>query len=109
MIRKSRDKNSGFTQVSQVVRSIIKNLEKPQKLQEAHLFELWKNLVDPEVGRRATPKRLCGRKLYIHVSQPHWAHELTLNYKNKILVMLQEKVGKENLEDIQFLVGRIEP
>ncbi|MBI4971136.1 MAG: DUF721 domain-containing protein [Candidatus Omnitrophica bacterium] len=105
MSRKLKDKKVGFTKVEKVVRGIIKTLESPQKLQEAYLFELWNNLVDPEVKKRASPERLYGKTLYVKVKEPMWAHEMTLNHRTRILEILQREVGKENLNDIRFHAG----
>jgi len=105
MSRKSKENRIGFTKVDKVLRGIIKNLENPQKLQEAHLFELWHSLIDPEVKKRAVPERLYGKTLYVRVSEPIWAHELTLNYRSRILDLLQKEVGKEHLTDIRFHAG----
>lgn len=107
MSRKSKDNRIGFTKVDKVLRGIIKNLENPQKLQEAHLFELWHSLADPEVKKHAIPERLYGKTLYVRASEPIWAHELALNHRSKILDLLQKQVGEENLIDIRFHAGRI--
>ncbi len=106
MRRKSKGKNIGFTPVNQVVKGVLKSLENPQKQQEAYLFDLWNKLVDEKVRKHASPKKLFGKKLYVRVDDPVWAHELILRYKNEILTAFQKEVGKENIVDIQFQVGR---
>ncbi|GEM_PF-2747653 len=105
MSRKFKGQKEGFTKVDKVLHGIFKNLENPQKLQEAHIFDLWEKMVDPEIKRKAQPDRLYGKKLYIKTPEPLWAHELTLNYRQKILELLQKETGKENLTDIAFYAG----
>ena len=105
MSRKFKGQNPGFTKVEKVIRGLIKNLESPQKLQEAYLFELWDRLVDADVKKRAVPERLYGKVLYVVVGDPMWAHELALNQRTKILDLFQREIGKENLTDIRFHAG----
>ena len=61
-------------------------------------------LADPAVKKKAAPHRLYGKRLYVRVNDSMWAHELTLTYRSKILALLQDRVGKENLEDVHFAV-----
>jgi len=106
MRRKFKKQRVGFIPVDKVVKGIIKTLENPQKLQQAHLFDLWETLVDEEVKKHATPKKLFGKKLYVSVDDPARAHQFIMQHRMKILSLLQQKVGKENLKDITFQAGR---
>ena len=104
MRRKLRSEFRDITPVKKVSKGILNQLKNPQKIQEAYLFELWETLADPEVKRKAVPHRLYGKRLYVRVNDSMWAHELTLTYRSKILALLQDRVGKENLEDVHFAV-----
>lgn len=67
-------------------------------------LDLWKEVVDERVGRNAEAIKISNRTLYLSVSSPAWAQELSF-LKKEIIERYNKKAGSEVINDLRFKAG----
>lgn len=67
-------------------------------------LDLWKEVVDERVGKNAQAVKISNRTLYLSVSSPAWAQELSF-LKKQIIERFNKKAGSEVINDIRFKAG----
>lgn len=67
-------------------------------------LDLWKEVVDERVGKHAEAIKIRNRTLYLSVSSPAWAQELSF-LKKEIIERYNKKAGSEVIDDIRFKTG----
>ncbi len=77
------------------------------KLREYRAWQVWDDVVGPQIALRARPVRVREGVLEVRVDQPVWMQQLQL-LKPKILARLNERLGEAVLKDIFLRRGRVE-
>jgi predicted nucleic acid-binding Zn ribbon protein len=67
-------------------------------------LDLWKEVVDERVGKNAEATKITNRTLYLSVSSPAWAQELSF-LKKEIIERFNKRAGSEVINDIRFKAG----
>lgn len=77
------------------------------KFEEYRAWQVWDQVVGPQIARRARPIRIRDGVLEVRVDQPVWMQQLQL-LKPRILARLNEALGKELLRDLFLRRGAID-
>jgi len=77
------------------------------KFEEYRAWQVWDQVVGPQIARRARPIRIREGVLEVRVDQPVWMQQLQL-LKPRILARLNEALGKELLRDLFLRRGAID-
>jgi hypothetical protein len=78
-----------------------------RKLREYRAWELWDEVVGPQIAARARPAKLRDGVLEVVVDQAVWMQQLQL-MKPKILSSLNARLGEVLIRDIFWRRGRVE-
>ena len=78
-----------------------------RKVREYRAWEIWDEVVGPQIASRARPVKLRDGVLEVVVDQPVWMQQLQL-MKPRILSSLNARLGEALLRDIFWRRGRIE-
>ncbi|BCR03936.1 hypothetical protein DESUT3_10050 [Desulfuromonas versatilis] len=76
-------------------------------MREYRAWQVWDEVVGPQIAARARPLRIREGVLEVRVEQPVWMQQLQL-LKPRILAKLNERLGAGTLKDIYLRRGRIQ-
>jgi len=68
------------------------------------LLTLWDKVVDKRVSQHTEPVKIYNRVLFVSVSSPTWAQELTF-LKPEIIDRFNQVAGQKTISDIKFKAG----
>lgn len=78
-----------------------------EKFEEYRAWQVWDEVVGPQIARRARPIRIREGVLEVRVDQPVWMQQLQL-LKPRILARLNQALGKELLRDLFLRRGPVD-
>ncbi|PLX82199.1 MAG: DUF721 domain-containing protein [Desulfuromonas sp.] len=89
--------------------SLIQDLLRRQglegKLREYRAWEIWNEVVGPQIAARAQPLRIRDGVLEVRVDQAVWMQQLQL-LKPQLLLRLNQRLGENLLHDIYLRRGK---
>lgn len=107
MTRKQRPPMTKAAAAGALLRELLKQWGVEGKLREYAAWQVWHEVVGPQIAARARPARIRDGILEVRVDQAVWMQQLQL-LKPKILSRLNERLGGEVIRDIFWRRGRIE-
>jgi hypothetical protein len=94
--------------VTHILNETLRDLGLEVKLRQYRAWGLWDEVVGPAISAHAQPCSVRGGSLLVAVEDSLWLHQL--NYlKHRILVELNERLGKAVLRDMVLRVGEVIP
>lgn len=90
-----------------LIESLLRQRGFEGKLREYRAWQVWDEVVGPQIAARARPSRIRDGVLEVRVDQPVWMQQLQL-MKPKILARLNERL-EGAIRDIYLRRGRNEP
>lgn len=90
-----------------IIQDLLRQRGMDVKLREYQAWQIWDEVVGPQIAARARPLRIRDGVLEVRVEQPVWMQQLQL-LKPKILAKLNERLGAGTLKDLYLRRGRIE-
>lgn len=84
---------------------VMKRLGLQDRLHEAQITGVWRELVGDFLAGHSSPSRLRDGILYVQVLQPSVHFELDRNCKRDVLTRLKERFGSKVIREIRFRVG----
>jgi hypothetical protein len=93
---------------SSLLSDLLKQRGIAERMEDYRAWQVWDQVVGPQIAARARPLRLRDGVLEIRVDQPVWMQQLQL-MKPQILSRLAQRLGRETIRDIYLRRGRIEP
>lgn len=78
------------------------------KLREYRAWQVWDEVVGPQIASRARPVRIRDGVLEVRVNQPVWMQQLQL-MKPKILARLNERLEGAAIRDLYLRRGKVDP
>ena len=93
--------------VGNLIQSILRQRGLDGKLREYRAWQIWDEVVGPQIAARARPIRIREGILEVRVDQPVWMQQLQL-MKPKILARLNERLEGAALKDLYLRRGKIE-
>ncbi len=85
----------------------LKRLNLAGRLTEYSVWPIWDETVGPTIARHAQPEKIRRGTLLVKVSAPTWMQQLQY-MKDMIVEKLNQRLGKEVVKNIFFVVGKVE-
>jgi predicted nucleic acid-binding Zn ribbon protein len=87
-----------------VIASLLQDSRLPFNPADAHIWEVWQDVVGQAIARHAHPAWIKNARLRILVSDPIWIQELEF-LSNDIKAKLNQKLGRNAVDTIEFRLG----
>jgi predicted nucleic acid-binding Zn ribbon protein len=97
----------GPQRIDGILSEVLARLGANRDLAECRLWEVWDDVVGPGVARNAQPLRFASQRLVVTVKSTGWMQELTM-LREELTARLNERVGQRLVNEIFFVLGRIE-
>jgi hypothetical protein len=107
MKRPDRPRMRRPASAADLVQQLLQQRGMEGKIEEYRAWQVWDQVVGPQIARRARPIRIREGVLEVRVDQPVWMQQLQL-LKPRILARLNEALGKELLRDLFLRRGAID-
>lgn len=107
MKRPSRPPMRKPATAADLVQQLLQQRGMEGKIEEYRTWQIWDEVVGPQIARRARPIRIREGVLEVRVDQPVWMQQLQL-LKPRILARLNQALGKELLRDLFLRRGTID-
>ncbi len=91
-------------EVSALLASVFGGTPAARLLREIVIWQVWDDVVGPQVARRARPAAIRDGVLTVTVASGPWLQQLTF-LKGEIIAQLNEKVGEELVREIYLKAG----
>ncbi|MGH7845650.1 MAG: DUF721 domain-containing protein [Candidatus Binatia bacterium] len=100
-------KDPQVERLGQILDKSLKRLELSGRIEEYGIWPIWNDSVGPVVARNAQPEKIRNGTLFVSVTSPTWMNEL--QYVKEIIIdKLNERIGREVVKNIFFVMGRQE-
>lgn len=90
-----------------LLRDLLQQRGMAEKLQDYRAWQVWDEVVGPQIAARARPSRLRDGVLEVRVDHPVWMQQLQL-MKPSILARLAQHLKGGGIRDIFLQRGRVE-
>jgi len=97
-------KKDSLTPLKDIITTIFDDPELPFNPDDARLWNVWDEVVGPQIAKNAQPSWIKNRRLRINVSDPIWLQELKFEGET-IKEKLNRKLGRKAVEKIEFRLG----
>jgi len=92
--------------LSEILENSLKRLDLAGRLTEHGVWPIWNETVGPTIARNAQPEKIRNGTLFVKVTGSTWMQQLQY-MKEMIADKLNQRVGKEVVKNIFFVVGRV--
>ncbi len=93
-----------LTRVSTDLKSVLRSIGRGQPGVHPEIWARWNEIVGEDLARRAVPRSLQGKTLFIDVANSAWMQELSY-LKPTLLEQFGEAVGEHVVKEIRFSVN----
>ncbi len=87
--------------VGSVIERLFTDLGLRERYKRSEIIGAWQDIVGEQIARVATAERIVGKRLFVHVTDSAWRHELHLR-RNEIIHKINRYIGTKAIEDIKF-------
>jgi len=95
-----------LTPLKEVLASLFKDRDLPFRLEDAHIWKIWDEVVGPAVSHHAQPAWIKAGRLRVHVSDSIWLQELSFQGE-VIREKLNQKLDRIAVNRIEFRMGAL--
>lgn len=99
-------KDPQIDKLGAVLEKSLQRLELSGRLTEYGVWPIWDETVGPTIARNAQPEKIRHGTLFVKVSSSTWMQQLQY-MKEMISERLNQRLGKEVVKNIFFVVGKI--
>ncbi len=92
--------------LSEILEKSLKRLDLAGRLTEHGVWPIWNETVGPTIARNAQPEKIRNGTLFVKVTSSTWMQQLQY-MKEMIADKLNQRMGKEVVKNIFFVVGRV--
>lgn len=96
-----------MTNIAPLLKMLIKRFGLENRMTECLLNEKWETIVGKSVASHTQPCRISFRKLYLHVDNSIWLHQLSF-FKDEIITKVNSFAGNNIISKIHLKIGMIE-
>jgi predicted nucleic acid-binding Zn ribbon protein len=100
-------KSSPIESFGNVLEQSLKRLDLVGRLDAYGVWPIWNDVVGAAIARNAQPEKIRNGTLFVKVSSPVWMQQLQF-MKEMIAGKLNERLNREVVKNIFFMVGRID-
>ena len=97
-------KKDTLTPLKDIITTIFNDPELPFNPDDARLWNVWDEVVGPQIARNAQPSWIKNGRLRVTVSDPIWLQELKFAGET-ITDKLNRRLGRKAVEKIEFRIG----
>lgn len=87
--------------VSSLLADIFQKRNWRSRIKMHAVFDFWNEAVGAEIAEKTRPQLIRGKVLWVNVSDSVWMQQLHFQ-KMMLLEQINERLGKEKIEDIKF-------
>ena len=99
-------KERTFTPIKDIISNLLGDSDLPFNPDDARIWEVWNEVVGPNIAKNAQPSWIKDKRLRIKVSTPIWLQELEFEGE-AIKENLNNKLKREAVDKIEFRLGTI--
>lgn len=92
------------TAIGTVISAVVHTLDRTQSDWQTALRKEWATLAGPVVARHTRPGPMARQSLIVLVDNASWLNEISRQWRNPLLTLLQERFGKEKIRDLIFRI-----
>ncbi|NUN68110.1 MAG: DUF721 domain-containing protein [Bacteroidetes bacterium] len=96
MIRKENMQSIG-----DALKQLVQSLGIEKQVEQYKIFDVWNEVVGPQVAKVAQPERIQNGVLIVAVNNAPWRSELTFR-KRELLEKIHERTNSASITDIKF-------
>jgi hypothetical protein len=100
-------KEAQIERLGEILGKSLQRLNLEGRLTEYSVWPIWNETVGPTIARNAQPEKIRHGTLFVKVTAPTWMQQLQF-MKEMITEKLNQRVGKEVVKNIFFVVGKVE-
>lgn len=100
-------KDSQLEKLGEILEKSLKRLDLSGRLVEYGVWPIWNDTVGPTIARNAQPEKIRHGTLFVKVTSPTWMQQLQY-MKEMITEKLNQRLGREVVKNIFFIVGMVE-
>jgi predicted nucleic acid-binding Zn ribbon protein len=100
-------KDLQLEKLAAVLEKSLKRLDLSAKLTEYGVWPIWDGIVGETIARNAQPEKIRHGTLFIKVASSTWMQQLQF-MKEMIAERLNQKLGREVVKNIFFVVGKVD-
>lgn len=93
--------------LGEILSQSLKRLNLAGRLTEYSVWPIWDETVGPTIALHAQPDKIRRGTLFVKVTAPAWMQQLQY-MKDMIAEKLNQRLGKEVVKNIFFVVGKVE-
>ncbi len=101
------DRENRMERLGEILSQSLKRLNLAGRLTEYSVWPIWDETVGPTIARHAQPEKIRRGTLFVKVTAPTWMQQLQY-MKDMIAEKLNQRLGKEVVKNIFFVVGKVE-
>ena len=101
------EKEPQIERLGEILGKSLQRLNLEGRLTEYRVWPIWNEIVGPTIARNAQPEKIRHGTLFVKVTAPTWMQQLQY-MKEMIAEKLNQRVGKEVVKNIFFVVGKVE-
>lgn len=105
--RKMAKKDSQLEKLGDILEKSLRRLDPSSRLVEYGVWPIWNDTVGPTIARNAQPEKIRYGTLFVKVTSPTWMQQLQY-MKEMITEKLNQRLGREVVKNIFFIVGMVE-
>jgi hypothetical protein len=94
--------------LGEILDRTVQQLPLRRRLDDYAIWEIWDDAVGPTVARNARPEKIRNDTLFVKVRGATWMQQLQY-MKDIIMETLNQRLGREVVANIFFVVGDIPP
>jgi len=87
--------------IGTVIEKLFSELGLQERYKRSKVLGAWGDIVGEQVARVSTAERIVGKRLFVHVSNSAWRHELHMQ-KKQIIHKVNRYIGTNIIDDIKF-------
>lgn len=99
-------KDSQTEKLGAVLEKALQRLELSARLTEYRVWPIWDEIVGSTIAGNAQPEKIRHGTLFVKVSSSTWMQQLQF-MKEMIASRLNERLGKEVVKNVFFVVGKV--
>jgi predicted nucleic acid-binding Zn ribbon protein len=89
--------------ISSILDDYVSDSELGKKLKKFSIFNHWEDIVGKEINRKTRPQKLFKGILYIYVSDPGWANELSM-MSEQLIERINSFIGEKIISQLRFKI-----
>jgi len=94
---------SSIQDINSILDNYVLESELGKKLKKFSVFNHWEEIVGKEISRKAKPQKIFKSILYISVSGPSWANELSM-MSEQLIEKINTYIGDEIITKLRFKI-----